>query len=685
MKKYIRKIGIICLAFAMCVLTLTLPINNLNTDEAYASTVSEAYVEEDFDSSAISQASWISHGAKLHNKYYAMRFTDLYQWSTHIVLQDYFIDSSVDIYFSLRNVENRGWFGVTFGNDTATVSFDANAEHLLVFYPTESALMSKGASGLLHSSTLKGTENELTPFTFSKGNDVAQVKLSLIKVGDNDYTLTYYCGEYGGELFEGGRYENLELKGMISFCGMENFCGEVSDLRIEKEGTTVYENDFSDTSVAYPNDSVAGKSFVITSTYNSSNVYCGAINDVELTDGDLECKERISHNNITAKQFLINYDLVVGELQKNSYVGVYFDYNGKRNFVGVGKTGNQLSAVSIVNGNFNQAQNLYSSDLSTNKILSISLCGYYDQGVSLTIGGKTLELGKVPYEGVFALGVYGQGTTFKTTAYVDNFEFIRYDYKYSDTKSISNDFSGTKEIEDGEFVFKEYYINRTKYYLGMNVTIPKYSGSTPREYIIFANSQETSYFAPKQVYGDYILRFDVQVTDEYTYENRYDQDTGKVKQEKSSALIGVSFGKEFIGENVKEADGIFFYNWYNPLYDDEKDVSYSREPESNRYHDTWFAVANPQIGKFDHFDTCPYDIWSDKTATYNVMMVAQNNTVKLYMKKSTESSEKFMTPVYVMQNVNTYGYVAIMGQNGASFKLSNYSLTNISPLMGGAL
>ena len=98
---------------------------------------------------------------------------------------------------------------------------------------------------------------------------------------------------------------------------------------------------------------------------------------------------------------------------------------------------------------------------------------------------------------------------------------------------------------------------------------------------------------------------------------------------------------------------------------------------------TYLAASDTEKSSWK-FGNAPisYDLWGDKSAVYNIMVIAENSTAKLYMKRADESAEKMSSPIFTVTGVNTCGYAAIVGLNSASFRISNYSVTNISPYRG---
>lgn len=45
-------------------------------------------------------------------------------------------------------------------------------------------------------------------------------------------------------------------------------------------------------------------------------------------------KSRITHNGVTEKQFVLSFDCYAENAAAGEFIGVYFDYKGKKYFIG---------------------------------------------------------------------------------------------------------------------------------------------------------------------------------------------------------------------------------------------------------------------------------------------------------------------------------------------------------------
>lgn len=133
---------------------------------------------------------------------------------------------------------------------------------------------------------------------------------------------------------------------------------------------------------------------------------------------------------------------------------------------------------------------------------------------------------------------------------IDNVNYTKYAYKLSSAPSFSTNFGGKKAVESDGFTFYEHYFNYSRYTIGSEVSVPKYSENKEWQYLRFlsksASTKSSCYFAPKEKYGEYILRFDLRVMNEYVQkENAVFNEEGKIASRGTdyNAKIGLSFGK----------------------------------------------------------------------------------------------------------------------------------------------
>lgn len=674
---------------------------------AHAEGVKEQIVFDGFDDETLDANEWenASEEGLLNKQYEALRFTNLSQWGAHVLFNGYKIGvnpenadqktgetAKTEISFILRNAEGvaKSWLGVTFGNISLHSDFDKNANYLLKFGSGDTTFTDSVVQGV-------GVEKgRTTPIeTARKAGKEVLVKATLEKYGANDRGESLYDIEVKhcelAENGEEGAYvtdikktngANLRLDGYLSFCGMDGMSVDMRDFSITVDNgdgaKQAAKDDFSSGTIGYSgSDGEKWTAYI----FNASSVSIGKINTVRLdAQKTLISKSRITHNGVTEKQFVLSFDCYAENAAAGEFIGVYFDYKGKKYFIGAGEgVSGENIVILMQGGNTLNAQKSSGVLFKSSGKNEISLAGDFAYGVTLSVNGKEFTFSNVAFGGVWAIGTVNLRSVSSEAWYeIDNVNYTKYVYKVSSAPSFSTNFGGKKAVESDGFTFYEHYFNYSRYTIGSEVSVPKYSENKEWQYLRFlsksASTKSSCYFAPKEKYGEYILRFDLRVMNEYVQkENAVFNEEGKIASRGTdyNAKIGLSFGKQYLTQDVKETGGIYFFNHYSTA---------KADGENEFYHETLFAVMDTN-GEYI-FESCPYDIFANTDKTYNVMIIVRNSELRLYMKESGETDEKFDEPVCVLKGVNGYGHPVITGLDYAEFRLYSYSIINISPAEG---
>lgn len=525
------------------------------------------------------------------------------------------------------------------------------------------------------------------------------VRINLKKRENGNYEMRVLAGAegkiaeeivtYGAE--SGKEPDGVSADGYLAFCG-QNVKADVTSFTIESNGKTTFESAFTHDELAYPDESQNGKIWTISGRYGEKAVYCGAANRVGLSAGrGLRSNTAVEANTETEKTFELSFKWYysAAETPQNSYVGVRFGCDKSENFAGIGKKDGKTVLVWYAKSEIRAFVPLSAEAVAEGEN-TLLFRGKFGEKLEIEANGVTHELDNFDTTGNFALSLYRTGETGNEAAgdtakiEIDDALFVRYVSRNSKAESVSNDFSGVKiseiEASDGTLSVKEYYINRSAYYVGAEVNLPLVYAEGKKGSLLFGECKNYGYFAPKKEYSEWIMRFDLRVTDERNVKQNPDGSFDLPKL-KSGAMLGVSFGKEYAAQSATETDGIFFYNWYNPDFTEGKQTYTGADGQV--YCGTYLAASDTEKSSWK-FGNAPisYDLWGDKSAVYNIMVIAENSTAKLYMKRADESAEKMSSPIFTVTGVNTCGYAAIVGLNSASFRISNYSVTNISPYRG---
>ena len=694
----------IALLSACCfaVAAICIPVGKTKTCEA--ATSAERIFFDNFDAQTLDSRRWNADesSVSLQKQYNVLRLNLADEWGPAVTLRRYKIEGDCNITFTLTQTSGNGWLGLAFGNKNAG-DFTKGAKHVLRLEAKSVSLHSADISGVLNDASAEQNrvQNEKTEAirTNSANEQRCTVQINLKKRENGSYEMRVFAGAAGKNAEEivtygaadGKEPDGISADGYLAFCG-QNVKADVASFKIEANGKTAFESAFTHDELAYPDESQNGKIWTISGRYGENAVYCGAANRVGLSAGrGLRSNTAVEANTETEKTFELSFKWYysAAETPQNSYVGVRFGCDKSENFAGIGKKDGKTVLVWYAKSEI-RAFVLLSAEAVAEGENTLLFRGKFGEKLEIEANGVTHELDNFDTTGNFALSIYSPddakneaaGDTAKIE--IDDALFVRYVSRNSKAESVSNDFSGVKiseiEASDGILSVKEYYINRSAYYVGAEVNLPLVYAEGKKGSLLFGECKNYGYFAPKKEYSEWIIRFDLQVTDERNVKQNPDGSFDLPKL-KSGAMLGVSFGKEYAAQSATETDGIFFYNWYNPDFTEGKQTYTGADGQV--YCGTYLAASDTEKSSWK-FGNAPisYDLWGDKSAVYNIMVIAENSTAKLYMKRADESAEKMSSPIFTITGVNTCGYAAIVGLNSASFRISNYSVTNISPYRG---
>lgn len=694
----------IALLSACCFAAAAICISVGKTKTCEAATSAERIFFDNFDAQTLDSRRWNADesSVSLQKQYNVLRLNLADEWGPAVTLRRYKIEGDCNIAFTLTQTSGNGWLGLAFGNKNAG-DFTKGAKHVLRLEEKSVSLHSADISGVLNDASAEQNrvQNEKTEAirTNSANEQRCTVQINLKKRENGSYEMRVFAGAAGKNAEEivtygaadGKEPDGISADGYLAFCG-QNVKADVASFKIEANGKTAFESAFTHDELAYPDESQNGKIWTISGRYGENAVYCGAANRVGLSIGrGLQANTAVEANTETEKTFELSFKWYysAAETPQNSYVGVRFGCDKSENFAGIGKKDGKTVLVWYAKSEIRAFESLPAEAVAEGEN-TLLFRGKFGEKLEIEANGVTHELDNFDTTGNFALSLYRAGETGNEAARdtakieIDDALFVRYVSRNSKAESVSNDFSGVKiseiEASDGILSVKEYYINRSAYYVGAEVNLPLVYAEGKKGSLLFGECKNYGYFAPKKEYSEWIMRFDLQVTDERNVKQNPDGSFDLPKL-KSGAMLGVSFGKEYAAQSATETDGIFFYNWYNPDFTEGKQTYTGADGQV--YCGTYLAASDTEKSSWK-FGNAPifYDLWGDKSAVYNIMVIAENSTAKLYMKRADESAEKMSSPIFTVTSVNTCGYAAIVGLNSASFRISNYSVTNISPYRG---
>ena len=627
------------------------------TNKAYAATNKQAEYSDEFAGSKFGDK-WTVSGATLENDYYALALIDFDAWGVGVNLANHAIEKGSTITFD-ANFKSGQWLGLAFGLPQNTSRF-LYAESAIIMYTDRTRLM-RNNGVQLDSATM---DNFATlPKVFGEQKVCYTVKIVIDDNGD----IAIHSGKKGTDLNLIGKFSSAFVDGYMGFGAMGNTSVDVYSFEYKKGDTVVYSDDFKNSKLGYQTTGIGGNDWYVTHKYGEENAKLGAFNSVKITNnGYVKYSVPITDNANSENIFESSFDVKLTELNDGAYfgVGLGMDKDGALNdasFIGIGRRGDSYFIAHVkygkvidVKGNFTEKE-----VVSDSEFRKFTMSGKYGKIVTVSFLGNSYDINNVDIEGYFAVGCISDNGS--VTAYIDNFDFTRYFYNDSSADDMAIDFKGVKEeVFDGE-TYYDYYVNKNKFYIGSNITLPKYKDSVKQNYLIFSSANANSAFIPKNVYSDAIVRFNVRMA-------RNAADTTKY------ARFGVGFGLTSYYFSPTSGSYVF---WQNQSTHSGKQTPtlMGGVNMDEVYHDASTEFADSK----NEYLTCEYDMWQDTETIYNFMIVAENNSVKIYFKSQDEDESKMQILRAEYVNANIYGAIAIFGNTGASFYLSDVSITNISP------
>ncbi len=657
MIKSIKRKFLFTLVFLFVFSAICVCVVGKTENKAYAATNKQAEYSDEFAGSEFNEK-WIAKNATLENDYYALALIDFDAWGVGVNLANYPIEKGTTITFD-ADFKAGQWIGLAFGLPQNTSRF-LYAETALIMYADRTRLMQKDG-GQLNSSTM---DNFVTlPKVFGEQKTCYTVKIFIEENGD----ITICSGKKGTNLNLIGKFSSVFFDGYMGFGAMGNTSVDIYSFEYKRGDAVVYSDDFKNSKLGYQSTGIGGSDWYVTHKYDGTNAKLGAFNSVKITnDGYIKYSVPIENNANSENLFESSFDVKLTELNEGSYFGVGLGLNKAGNlddssFIGVGRRGDSYFIAHVKNGKVIDVKGNFTQKelISDSEFRKFTVNGKYGKNVTVNFLGDSYDINNVDTEGYFAIGCISDNNS--VTAYVDNFDFTRYFYNDSSAADVAIDFKGVKEETfDGE-TYYDYYINKNKFYIGSNITLPKYKENVNQNYLIFSSANENSAFIPKAVYSDAIVRFNVRMA-------RNAADTTKY------ARFGVGFGLSSYYFSPTSGSYVFWQN-QNTHSGKQTPTLMGGVNMDEVYHD----ASVEHVDSKNEYLSCEYDMWQDTETIYNFMIVAENNSVKIYFKSQNEDESKMQILRAEYVNANIYGAIAIFGNTGASFYLSDVSITNISP------
>lgn len=653
-KKKTRSIILGVSAFA-CVASMAIGTLNLHT--ADAAVMREGVYTDSFNATQLSD-NWIVDDANIIADYASLRIQPTeYAWPGHIVCRGYKMEGNCRLEMQTQRIptQNESWFALSFGSTAATNIFE-KASGALIFTNGATQVFKNGANAnLLFNYSPLGGEFE---------TEVATTVLEFTKRENGNYDIVYTVKNVGTSTIEDFEVED-------GYFGFNTFDVhfDVLSFDVYEGEEKVYADDFTTSKISHDDNVIKGSEWVALSpfTVESANIAPVGQLDVE------KIGSRVTYAEPFAKK--------TTEVSTVYELSAEFDFSDATVGAATGFEIAKSSAdeagvfVGLVRGFANyklvcaDGADKEERELALNPkdgIFDMALVTRYDNSLIVTVNGVQETFSVSGIEGYWGIATPEGFTTSGNGALVDDISFERSIYKASSVLDAVMNFDGTKELEDEEGKYYQYYVPTKDWYFGSNVRLANYNFAE-NGYALFGNASPASSFGPKTKYNDCIVRFDVTlVGSDYYYDNPetyYDTPDGRGACD--AECFGLQFGLDSYKNIYANAQslGIATYNGKSIYYT----TNCMRASGQNE------IVHRPSV---EGEPTTEYDLFR-KSATYNFMYIIRNGTVSMHFKEASEPESVLGIVREYVTGVKTDGYVSVYGANGVDFRLDNFSVVNL--------
>ncbi len=654
-KKKIRSIALGVSAIA-CVASIGIGTLKLHT--ADAAVTSEGLYTDSFNAEKLSE-NWIVDDANIVADYASLRIQPTeYAWPAHILCRGYKLEGDCRLEIKTQRIptKNESWFALSFGSPVATSIFE-KASGALIF--------TSGATQVFKEGAATGQAFEYSPFGGEFETAVATTVLEFTKQDNGKYNIVYTV-KNGDAVVGASTIEDFEAQD--GYFGFNTFDVHFDVLAFDVyEGEEkVYADDFTTSTISHDDNVIKGSEWVALSPFTVESANIAPVGQLNL--------EKIGSSVTYAKPFT----------KKTTEASTVYAISGKFDFseatVGAA-TGFEIAKsaadkdgvfVGIMRGfarNYKlvcvDGANKVERELSVNPedgVFNMTLATRYDNSLIITVNGEQETFSVSGIEGYWGVATSDSYAVSGVGALVDDVSFDYSIYKASSVLDATMNFEGTKEFEDEEGKYYQYYVPTKDWYFGSNVRLANYAFSE-NGYALFGNASPTSSFAPKTKYGDCIVRFDLTlVGSNYYYDNPdtyYDTPDGR------GACDAECFGLQFGLDS------------YQNIYANAQSLGIATYNGSSIYYATNCTRASGQ-NEIVHRPNSEeeYDLFR-KSATYNFMYIIRNGTVSMHFKEANEPESVLGIVREYVTGVRTNGYVSVYGANGVDMRLDNFSVTNL--------
>ena len=656
--------------FGLCALTMILVgVKEKETHKVEAAFIENTFIKENFNTKKINEDLWDNNGAELIIDESSMRFTPTqYLWTNHLLLNNYTISESVEIDIELSTSNASGWFAFSFGSPNSTARFP-DAKAALVFNH-----MLPGASngGILERSTnnsLSGAETlNDSPFRSLDEHKILKLFVEILPDGGGSKLYFDIYNKDGSAQYNHGEdiYDfDVSLTGLL---GMNTFYKDTSIysfvMKKMSNNEVIYSDDFVDSGVSYLS---SGDGVWKTSSFTEEDVVISPQGMIGLNDdSSLTLKKPIADpmNLDIDVVYKASFDINYSKMDFSSIAGIEIGKETKTSnnlFVGLKRNavGYSLIALDKDGGVLETVTTSY-DEFITHVSLKVHNNGgveFYNSSIGISTSSENVF-------GYISLSIKNSEEE-NRLAVIDNFELQTALYVDRAAEDVATNFNGTKDEEFFGDIIKDFYVPTSEWRITPDISLPVYRDDYEGEeeqngYIQFNSSNGQTFFGSKSVFYEYVVKFDIEIIT-------------SADNLRNTSGFGLQVGMQKFGGYFENYQSLSLTIARN---DDTNTLRSKIEAQNGTFTDPAF---DPYCKDGDNNYVNLFDKDGEgNNAKFNVMYVVRNNKVTMYFKNQSEPEEALAIPRAEMEvKGNTDGYCGVVGREGLTFRLDNYSVTNL--------
>ena len=629
-----------------------------------ASAVLQTVFSDDFSSSEIKEE-WNAGGdvsLLVERNALQIRPSD-YDWTGNVVFRSYSMQRECRIEFTVFTIQPGNWLAFAYGNDAATSPFPY-ADGALIFSSSVTQIFAHDGSSLNNAGLANPGFSPLSPVFSENG---ARVSVSFVRTEAENWSITYSVADAVTGVSAGSYTYTAESDGGYFSFNSNMTHADVCNLRIYENDVPVAEDNFADSAVSYTEMSDSSAAWVAGAAFSTGELYIAPVSKLDLRSNGsyLTFAEPFrSQNNDTDVLYRLEATFYPEEMDAGVAAGFEI---GRREpddaktgiFYGFTKEETGLRALKINGALAERREKL--TGVSLENGVRISLTVYRAGKAELAIADEKYVFENEKTDGYFSIicrdtfGADGYG------ALADDFVYSAAVLFESDAADAAVNFDGVRESELFGQTYYEYYLSSKEWYIGSSVSTGRYNSEQKDGYLQFIGSNVNSVFGPRQMYADFVVRFDAMMPGE-AYGTEY-----------NGQQFGLSFAKKTISENNDNATSLSL-----ALYDGRTVVMGKNLSFSEGYN-AFPAAGSDQFHLMRHDDAQSYyNVYQAEDTLYNFVFVVRGGYVSMYFKEADEPESVLGVLRARYYCGDTYGYMSVFGANGASFRINNFSVTNLS-------